>query len=94
MEMKVSGQDALASWASIDGATEIVLTEEGIVVPRASRCGPDARTMDGIRHGKRRRYFGPKGPQVVGEGGLAHPQASFWTLHDFPATSAPFSGVV
>ena len=31
---------------------------------------------------------------VVGEGGLAHPQASFWTLHDFLATSAPFSGVV
>ena len=27
------------------------------------------------------------GEAIVGEGGLAHPQASLWTPHDFPTTA-------
>jgi hypothetical protein len=69
MEMKVSGQDALASWASIDGATEIVLTEEGIVVPRASRCGPDARTSTSVQKDLRWWARGDLNPHILSNTG-------------------------
>src|ERR1035438_4418340 len=37
---------------------------------------------------------GALGAPVVGEGGLAHPEASLWTPHDFSTTAAPCRGVV